>query len=85
MTPVHFPSANVLVSPPQHEADLHPLPVRAMGPVQTTVWQISEIELAKLKAGGFITLTIYSPFQHPLVGMGVADARDLELRSAAAG
>lgn len=85
MQPVNFPSANHLVSPPREERDLEPLPVRVLGPVQTTVWQPSELEVAKLKAGGYITLTIYSQYQHPLVGIGVADARELELRSAAAG
>lgn len=85
MTPVHFPSANLMVSPPPDERDCEPLPVRALGSVQTTVWQPTELELARLRAGGYVTLTIYSPYQHPLVGIGVADARELELRSAAAG
>jgi hypothetical protein len=87
MQPVNFPAANCLVSPPLDERGLQhePVPVRVIGPMQTTVWQPSELEIARLKAGAFVTVTLYSPYQHPLVGLGVADARDLEMRSAAAG
>ena len=70
MTPVEMNNPDIRLNPPVgvSKEECGKLAVKRIENCLVSQWKPSEVELAKLNAGGFVYLWIYST-QHPMVGL----------------